>query len=596
MVIADETIDVDSSDLYFVEGGSCMGHKTVKVETTAQAYLELLRERGIEYFFANAGTDFAPLIDAFAYLAVQGKDTPRPVTVPHENTAVAMAHGFYQVTGKPQLVMVHVNVGTGNALNGIINAARDNIPMLLTAGRTPLTEAELPGARDYYIHWTQEAFDQAGMVREYVKWDYELRNSSQLEVVVDRALEIAMTEPRGPVYLTLPREVLAGPLEEFTMTSPPRRHVGNQFFPDPRLIEKAADMLASARNPLIITTSIGRNPQEVESLVALAERFAIPVITFNQRYMCFPTEHPMHLGFTPDPFLESADVILALESNVPWYPGITSPQAGCRVIHMGVDPMFSALPVRSFPCDLAIRADCALAIPMLSEALEPHRRRAEEIIAQRFHSLRNIHLQQRGAWMAQLQEVRDDSPLDPAWVSHCIDTVKDDDTLIFNEYDLDPAQVRFTMPGTFFGNPSAGGLGWGLGAAMGARLGAPDKTVIATLGDGTYMFGNPTPSHFVSRAMGIPTLTVIFNNQVWNAVRLANHRMYPEGWAAKTGRYPLTDLQPSPDYEILVTACGGYGERVDKAPQVLPALRRGLKVVREEGRQAVLNMICKYPQ
>jgi acetolactate synthase-1/2/3 large subunit len=128
-----------------------MGNETVKVETTAQAYLELLRERGIEYFFANAGTDFAPLIDAFAGLSGQRKKIPMPVVVPHENAAVAMAHGYYQVTGRPQVVMVHVNVGTANALNGIINAARDNIPILFTAGRTPLTESGLPGSRDLYI-------------------------------------------------------------------------------------------------------------------------------------------------------------------------------------------------------------------------------------------------------------------------------------------------------------------------------------------------------------------------------------------------------------------------------------------------------------
>ncbi len=572
-----------------------MGNKTVKVETTAQAYLELLRERGIEYFFANAGTDFAPLIDAFARFAEQGKTTPRPVVVPHENAAVAMAHGFYQVTGRPQAVMVHVNVGTGNALNGIINAARDNIPILFTAGRTPITESGLPGSRDLYIHWSQEAFDQAGMVREYVKWDYELRDYSQLEAVVDRALEIAMAEPKGPVYLTLPREVLAEPQREFTMTSPPRRHPGDRLYPDPRSVEKAAEILAAARNPLIITTSAGINPENVEALTALAEGFAIPVVAFNQRYMCFPTEHPFHLGFTPDPFLETADAILVVESNVPWYPGVKKPAAACKVIHMGIDPLYSALPVRSFPCDLAIRADCTVAIPMLIEALTCRRRHAESLILQRFQRLQDIHRQQRIAWREEMERVRHDSPLDPLWISHCIDAVKDDDTLVFNEYDLAPTQVRFDKPGTFFGNPSAGGLGWGLGAAMGAKLGAPEKTVIATLGDGSYMFGNPTPCHHVSRALGMPTLTVIFNNQSWNAVRLSNLRMYPEGWAARSNYFPLSDLLPSPDFEILVTASGGYGERVEKASEVRPALERALRAVRDEGRQAVLNMICKHP-
>ena len=125
------------------------------------------------------------------------------MTVPHENVAMAMAHGYYRISGKPAAVMVHVTVGTANAINGIINAARDNIPVLLAAGRTPLTETGSIASRNRPIHWGQEAFDQGGMLREYVKWDYELRGGQPVGAVVDRALDIAMSEPRGPVYLTL---------------------------------------------------------------------------------------------------------------------------------------------------------------------------------------------------------------------------------------------------------------------------------------------------------------------------------------------------------------------------------------------------------
>ncbi|MEE8305212.1 MAG: thiamine pyrophosphate-requiring protein [Candidatus Tectomicrobia bacterium] len=572
-----------------------MPRKTVDVETTSQAYLELLRERGVDYFFANGGTDFAPLIDAFARFAEQGKPTPKPITVPHENAAVAMAHGYYMVTGKPQVVMVHVNVGTGNAINGIINASRDQVPILFSAGRTPLTETGLHGSRNIYIHWAQEAFDQAGMIREYVKWDYELRNFTQLESVVDRALEIAMTEPRGPVYLTLPREVLGESHEQLTMTSPARRDLGGRLYPDPQSIEAAASMLAAADNPLIITGTSGRNPETVGHLVALAESFAIPVVEFNRRHLCFPTNHPLHLGFAPDPFLDTADVVLAIDSDVPWFPSVKNPPEDGKVIHMGLDPSYSSYPIRSFPCDLAIRADSSVAVPQLTDALASHRQRAQDRIAARFEHLKAIHEQQRAAWREALEGVRDDSPLDPQWVSHCIDEIKDDDTIIVNEYDLIPTQADFTKPGTIFGNSPAGGLGWGLGASLGAKLAAPDKLVIATLGDGSYMFGNPTPCHFVSQAQGLPTLTVVFNNRVYNAVRRANLGMYPNGWAAKTNNFPLSELEPSPNFEVLVTASGGYGERVENAAEVQPALQRALKAVREEGRQAVLNMICKHP-
>src|SRR5262249_14772280 len=152
--------------------------------------------------------------------------------------------------------MVHVTVGTGNAINGLINASRDNIPMLLAAGRTPLTETGSIASRNRPIHWGQESFDQGGMVREYVKWDYELRSGQPVESVVDRALDIAMSEPRGPVYLTLPREVLTA------AGAKPRRETVRPLgvaAPEPAhaAIEEAAAIIAKAEFPLIITSSVG---------------------------------------------------------------------------------------------------------------------------------------------------------------------------------------------------------------------------------------------------------------------------------------------------------------------------------------------------
>ena len=227
--------------------------KRATVESTADAYLELLAARGVEYFFANAGTDFAPLIEAYARRGAQGQASPRPITVPHEVPAVAMAHGYTMVSGRAQAVMVHVIVGAGNAAGGVINAARSNIPMLFSAGRNPITEAGNAGSRDRPIHWAQEAFDQAGMLREFVKWDYELKRFDQLETVVDRALTLAQSEPRGPVYLTLPREVLAERHDAIEYADPARAVVPAATLPDPAAVDEAAAMLGAARNPIIIT-------------------------------------------------------------------------------------------------------------------------------------------------------------------------------------------------------------------------------------------------------------------------------------------------------------------------------------------------------
>src|SRR5262245_16417752 len=297
--------------------------KRATVESTADAYLELLAARGVEYFFANAGTDFAPIIEAYARRSAQGQASPRPITVPHEVPAVAMAHGYTMVSGRPQVVMVHVIVGAGNAAGGVINAARSNLPVLFSAGRNPITEAGADGSRDRPIHWAQEAFDQAGMLREFVKWDYELKRFDQLETVVDRALTLAQSEPRGPVYLTLPREVLAERHEAIEYADPARAVVPAETLPDPRAIREAAAMLAAARNPGIITKALGRGPGAVPALVRFAETLGAPVFDQFHTYVNFPPDHPLHAGFEPldgrfEPaaHLGEADVILVIESDV----------------------------------------------------------------------------------------------------------------------------------------------------------------------------------------------------------------------------------------------------------------------------------------
>src|SRR6185503_14811164 len=258
-------------------GGDVAMLKKVAVESAAEAYLELLAARGVEYFFANAGTDFAPLIEAYSKRQAEGKTLPRPMTVPHEITAIGMAHGYAMLTGRPQVVMVHVIVGTANALGGIINAARAHAPILVTAGRTPITEDKLPGARNRHIHWAQESFDQGAMVREFVKWDYELRLGAQVETVVDRALSIARTEPQGPVYLTLPREVLAETMTSLEYSDPARMTPPAPSVADPAAVERAAEILAGGRNPIVIVKSAGRDPGAVAPLVALAETLGMPV-------------------------------------------------------------------------------------------------------------------------------------------------------------------------------------------------------------------------------------------------------------------------------------------------------------------------------
>src|SRR5262249_48668114 len=306
--------------------------------SVAGAYLALLADRGVDCLFGNAGTDFAPLIEAYAQSGQTGVAVPRPILATHENLAVAMAHGYGMVSRRIPAVMVHVSVGTANMICAAMNAARENVAILLTAGRSPLTEIGLPGSRDGYIHWAQEMYDQGGMIREIVKWDYELRNAEQLTTVIDRALAIAATEPRGPVYLSLPREVIAAPLSDLDHPSPSRLAAAAPPAPDANAIAAAARMLAQATRPLIVTASAGRDAAAFAALTQFIERFAIPVVQHRPRYLSLPSSHPMNLGFDPARLVQDADAILVLESDVPWIPSRTAPRPDCQVIQSGLDP------------------------------------------------------------------------------------------------------------------------------------------------------------------------------------------------------------------------------------------------------------------
>jgi acetolactate synthase-1/2/3 large subunit len=563
---------------------------TIPVETVAQAYLEILRARGIKYFFGNSGTDFGPIVDGLAKFAVEKKRHPTPITVPHEFVAVSMAQGYAMITGEPQVVMVHVIVGTGNASAAIMNASRLNVPMIFSAGRTPLTEEGLRGSRTNFIHWGQESFDQGSLLREFTRWDYELRNGDQLEAVVDRALEMALGSPQGPVYLTLPREVLAQKMDSVTI-HPFRKNTAEALRPSDETIHRTAEVLRSAANPLIITGRLGSDPSAVSAMVAFAEALSAPVVTPASPFVSFPNTHDFHLGVSSTPYIKNADVVVVVESDVPWYPVQGKPPENGKVIQIARDPNYSAIPIRNFPKDISIGGDPKLTLELLANELRA-RPPQQKLASERAEHIRAQHKQLRERLKQKAEKASHERPIDTAWLSYCVDQVRDSQTLIVNDHGVVQEQLSLSEPATYFGGSPAGGLGWGIGGALGMKLAHPEKTVIASVGDGTYMFNNPTACHFVSQAYDLPTLTIICNNSIWHSTKAATQQVMPDGWATSTGNFPLCDLTPSPRYEMVVAAHGGYGEMVDDPQELLPALRRALRAVREEKRQAVLNVIC----
>jgi acetolactate synthase I/II/III large subunit len=567
--------------------------RPARAPLAAEAFLRALADHGIDFFFANPGTDFPPIVEAFTRAEHSNAKVPRPIVVPHENLAVAMAHGAYLMTGRPQAVMVHVNVGTANTLNNLINLSRDRVPILLAAGRTPVTERGMFGSRSRPIHWAQEMFDQAGMLREVVKWDYELRVPEQISDIVGRAYEVAMTSPRGPVYMVLPREPLAAQLSEPVAGVSPRA-LPALSHPDPRAIATLTDWIVAAERPLILTAASGE-PDAVDALARIANRAAIPVVTNNARIVALPSSHPMHLGSEPGALFAEADLIIAIESDAPWYPQMQQTAPEARVVHIGEDPAFQRYPMRNFASDLAIMAGTANIMSALDKTLAERLEGSTNGIKARIGARRK--------WLHELQQQRQtklskDSAatarITKAYLSRMIGEAVGPDAIIFNEYPLLLDHCRREKPWTFFGLSPAGGLGWGVGAALGAKLAAPEKLVVATVGDGAYMFTNPTVCHWVADTFKLPVLTIIFNNSRYGAVRSATLSMFKDGVAGENDGRFMADLDPSPDFAAIARAQGAHGARVERPQDLAPALEDAKRAVLNDGRPALLDVICPY--
>jgi acetolactate synthase-1/2/3 large subunit len=566
-----------------------MKHEKPTGTFAAEAVLSHMKAAGIDVLFANGGTDFPSIIEAYARQPESGLQMPEALVIPHEGVAVGMAHGYYLMTSKPAGVIVHVNVGLANSVMGLINARSENVPVMMFSGRTPITEHGRFGSRSSPIHWGQEMFDQGGMVREVVKWDYELRYAEQSGIVIDRAMSIAMSEPRGPVYLSLPREALA---EGAVIEASHRSTVTPTTFgpADPALIAEAADLLAKAKNPLIITQSPELAP-DFEPLASFVEKFALPTVEMWATRLALPSDHPMMIGRDSTQVLKEADVVVVINAAVPWISDHTAPAEGAKIIAIGPDPQHSRVPIRSFPIDIALAGGINKTIAALAAALA-ERVPASETFSERREKWAKVKATQVEA-AAKRAGLGNGSPMTPAYVSACVSAIMDEKTTVVNELGIDPSVMEFKHPKSFFSTPLSGGLGFGLTAALGAQLGDRSRQVIATIGDGSYMFANPVACHQTATALKLPLLTIVFNNGIWNAVRRSTLYMYPDGSAATANTMPITALDPAPDYAAVARAHGAHAERVETGADLPAALKRALAATKS-GQQAMLEVMVSY--
>jgi acetolactate synthase I/II/III large subunit len=568
--------------------------------STAHYFLEGLVDLGVEYIFANLGTDHVSLIEEMARWHKEGRQHPEVILCPHEVVAVHMAGGYALATGRAQAVLVHVDAGTANACMAIQNLFRYRLPVMLFAGRAPHTlHGELTGSRDTYVHFVQDPFDIASIVRPYVKWEYSLPSGVVVKEALARAGAFAHSDPPGPVYMMLPRETLAEEWDEAAMPPyPPTRYGSVQAGGiEPARVAAIADALMRADNPVAFAAYLGRKPQAVAALDRLARTCGIRVAEFNSIDLNIPQDSPCFAGSDPVALLAGADLGLLLDTDVPFVPQSAKRAGDIKWIQIDLDPLKADFPMWGFATDIRVQGDSGIILRQVCEAVEAraddgyHRRVAERMAG--WDTARTVAAQKRTAASAN-KGVK--GALNPAFVLATLSGKISQDDVVLNEAIRNgpvlQEHVMRTKPQSYVGL-AGGGLGFSGGMALGLRLARPDRRIVQVIGDGGFHFSSPDSVYAVAQQYQIPIFTVVLDNGGWQAVKSATQRVYPKGVAAETDQFQSRLMSGRQgerrDFSEVAKAFGTYGECVSEPDELGAAIDRCLAAL-DDGKAAVLHV------
>jgi acetolactate synthase-1/2/3 large subunit len=568
--------------------------------STAHYFLEGLVDLDVDYIFANLGTDHVSLIEEMARWDKEGRKHPEMILCPHEVVAVHMAGGYALATGRAQAVLVHVDAGTANACMAIQNLFRYRLPVMLFAGRAPHTlHGELRGSRDSYVHFVQDPFDIASIVRPYVKWEYSLPSGVVVKEALARAGAFAHSDPPGPVYMMLPRETLAEEWDEADMPAYPPSRYGSVRAGgiEPARAETIAKALMEAENPVAFAAYLGRKPQGVAALDRLARACGIRIAEFNSIDLNIPQDSPCYAGIDPLPLLEGADLGLLLDSDVPFVPQSTKRANAMKWIQIDVDPLKSDFPMWGFPTDMRVQGDCAIVLQQVLEAVEAraddtYRKRVAMRIAS-WSGAREVAAQRRAAASANKGA---SGALNPAFVFATLSGKLSQADVVLNEAirngPILQEHIRRTQPQSYVGL-AGGGLGFSGGMALGLKLAQPNRRIVQVIGDGGFHFSSPDSVYAVAQQYQIPILTLVLDNGGWQAVKSATQRVYPKGIAAETDQFQsrLTSGRQGErrDFSEIAKAFGAFGECVREPEELAAAIDRALAAL-TDGKAAVLHV------
>jgi len=551
--------------------------------TGAEAVLRVLRSMGVERIFASPGSDWAPLWEALARPYAAG-EVPEYISSRHEETAVGMATGYAKATGKLPAIVIHTTVGALHATMALRAALHERIPMVVMAGESvSFAEPPAPPAGRQWLRVLTDMGGPARLVQDTVKWSFGLNAANILPHTVQRACQLAMSAPRGPVFVSVPTEML---METMSAEPPSVAALPSAPVASEAAIAEVAAALSTAKRPVIITEELGRNVRAVDELVRLAEALGAPVLDgWHGDYVNFPRDHPLYAGVAVEPvhdLVKDADFILLAEAVAGWHPA--SAVRGTKVAALGEDPLHSHLPFWGFRADYVLQGDAELTLRSLAGKVKGARRQPQ-----------NNWTTVKNQLAAKARASADSASITAAWAAHELNAVLPANAIVVNETishrgDLCRLLDRL-KPGAFY-EASYGGLGMGLGTALGVKNAQPDRPVVLTIGDGSFYY-NAVPAAFgACQEHNLPVLVVLFDNAGYFSQKNDVVREYPQGWAVRTNKFAGTSITPIPDYAMLAKAFGGHGEKVDKPREVRAALERGLQAI-AKGQLALVHLVLE---
>jgi acetolactate synthase-1/2/3 large subunit len=552
-----------------------------KVLTGGGLLLKSLKKAGFDVFFLNSGTEYASLL--LDYRLLEKAERPEMVVCLHEATAASAAYGYTAASGNLSAVLVHTTPGVANALNNIINAKTANIPVLLVSGITPFTQSGHQGSKNLRVHWGQETRNIEQLVGQFVKWSYVVKSLTEIPEAVVRAAEVMSAEPQGPAYIGIHREWLmekvveppAFPLRTFSLSPAPQ----------PEVVKDIASKMVEADYPVVLTRSAGRDAENVGLLVELASLTGCRVNHAIGDYVNFPTTNP----FSAPADLSRADFVLVLEADVPWIPARQKVRDEAYRVVVGVDPLKIDYNLWGFRFNVAVTSKASTFLRMLVEKLGETNTVGVDVLENRrleaFREWSNLREERE----RQVHEDFKKGVLTKRLASHLLGRALPLDAVLLNEYSLKPQYIDREVPGTYFWEPPAGGLGWGLGAAHGVKMARPASFVAAVVGDGSFVFNNPVSAYVLGRWYRLPVLTVVFNDGCWGDVKksVLDTGLYKS--LNEVGFLEGADFYERLDIAKIGEACGLKAYDAAEPSEALNKIAEGVETVKR-GAPAIVDL------